>query len=260
MSSQATNSISINRSARDKKSWLFAFAIAGLVGPALLTAFGAIVSPLHLAAKYPNLVRISATGLAKLWFSLFLLQGAHSQRDLAIWWLPCVAINVGMYYTLGYMIWQSWRLFLRGPKLFTAVLLGGCVGLGLVSCLLGWWGPPILWHFPAGYRGWVVVQYGDSNCPPLATKGLYKVIVVDGRGRSCTSSRMPAGLRYLRFEYIDTSGAEQTLLSGWFQFLQVHSPQVSTQGIVQNLGRQMLFVGTDEERKQRMGEFPWLTP
>jgi len=246
--------------ALNKKSWLFAFAMVGFVVPALLTAFGAIVGLLRLEARFPSLVRIFATGLAKLWFSLFLLQGAYSQRDLVVWWLPCVAANVGMYYILGYILWPLLQLSLRGPRLFSAAVFAGCVGLGLVSYQIGWWGQPILWQFPAGYRGWVVVQYGDSNCSPLATKGLYKVIVVNGRGQSCTSSRMPTGLRYLRFEYIDPNGAEQILFSGWFQFLEVHGPQVSTQGIVQNLGRQVLFVGTEEERRQRAGEFPWLTP
>lgn len=258
MSSQVNNTV-FNRSVFDKKPWLFVFVLVGFVGPVLLTVFGAVVGLFHLDTRFPNLVRIFTTGLSKLWFSLFLLQSAHSQRDLVIWWLPCVAVNVGMYYILGYILWQLLRLFLRGPKLFSAAVFAGCVGLGLVSYQVGWWGQPILWQFPSGYRGWVVVQYGDSNCPPLASKGLYKVIVVNVRGRSCTSSRMPTGLRYLRFEYIDPNGAEHSLISGWFQFLEVRGPQISTQGIVQNLGRQVLFVGTEEERRQKTGEFPWLT-
>lgn len=241
---------------KSKKPWLFAFAIAGFTVPALITALGAVVAAFHIPLDHPGIIKPLIKGLTTLWFSLFLLQGADSQRDLAIWWIPCVAVNVGLYCLIGLIAWQSWRR----PKFSSFVLLAGCISFALISYLVGWWGQPVLWQFPEGYRGWVVVQWGDPNCPPLASKGLYKVILINTVGRLCTSSQMPTGFRYLRFEYINPNGAEQVMLSGWFRFLDFHGPQFFSMGAVYNLRRQMLFVGTDQERRQRIGELPWLAP
>jgi hypothetical protein len=260
VSSEGSHPATKGREPRGKKRWISAFAIAGFAGPALLTTFGAITGLFHVAPKFPVPVEVLIRGLTKLWFTLFLLQGAHNQGDLVIWWLPCVAANVALYCVIGLVAWWSWHLFIRWPKLSLGVLLAGCISSGMISYSLGWWGRPILWRFPADYRGWVVVQYEDSNCPPLTTKGFYKVIVINAVGRSCTSSQMPTGFRYLRFEYVDPNGAAQVLVSGWYGFLDVRTTQVFTLGVVQNLKRQVLFVGTDQERKQKQQEFPWLTP
>lgn len=258
MASEADNPVTAGRQPRGRRRWLFGFAIAGFTGPFLLTAFGAIAQLLHIGPKYPKFIEVLAKVLASSWFSLFLLQGAREQRDVVIWWLPCVAVNVGLYSLIGLVSWWIWRGFNLRRKLTVSAGLLGCVLLGVLAFLLGWWGQPVLWELPVGYRGWVVVQYEDSACPPLPRRGIYKVIAVDPAGRLCTSSPMPTGFRYLRFEYVNPSGTKQVMLSGWYGFLDVRTPQVSTAGVVEGVKRQVLFVGTDEERKGKEREFPWL--
>ena len=44
-------------------------------------------------------------------------------------------------------------------------------------------------EIPAGYRGYLVVQFEDASCPPLERRGDYEVIRFGDDGRACTSNR-----------------------------------------------------------------------
>jgi hypothetical protein len=44
-------------------------------------------------------------------------------------------------------------------------------------------------ELPAGYRGYLVVQFSDPSCPPLERRGEYEVIRFGEDGRACTSAR-----------------------------------------------------------------------
>jgi hypothetical protein len=82
-------------------------------------------------------------------------------------------------------------------------------GLLLLTFIMG---RPVLIEVPAGYRGWVIVRVEDDHCPPLATRGLFRVVSVPSSGRVCTSS--PELLKhptYVRFECIYPDGKRTSL-------------------------------------------------
>ncbi len=166
MHPEVNNGVTEGRKPQGIRRWLFGFAITGSAGPLLLTIFGVVAQLLHLGPKYPKFVEIPLKVLTSSWFSLFLLQGAHDQWDLVIWWLPCVAVNIGLYSLIGLVAWWMPRGIVLKPKLTLVAALTAFPAVGIVSFFLGWWGRPILCEIPAGYRGLVVVQYEDLKCPP----------------------------------------------------------------------------------------------
>jgi hypothetical protein len=127
------------------------------------------------------------------------------------------------------------------------LLLGIPVLAGLVLVVLylaGEIGRPIVYRLPGGYRGWAGIRYEDPTCPPLRTEGWYLVIPVGPDGRGCTSSPVPGGWRYSRYEYIYPDGRRRELSGPGEKVLLVgatgpQKPHVGT-----------LFVGSDEELKR----------
>jgi hypothetical protein len=119
------------------------------------------------------------------------------------------------------------------------------IGLILAALYLaGEVGQPIVYRFPGGYRGWAGIRYGDPTCSPLRTEGWYLVIPVGSDGRGCTSSPVPGGWRYRRYEYIYPDGRRRELSGPDEKVLLV----AATGPERPNVGT--LFVGSDEELKQ----------
>jgi hypothetical protein len=67
-------------------------------------------------------------------------------------------------------------------------------------------GKPILYQVSPNLQGWFTVQYNDMSCPPLATKGFSRVVVVPANRFACTSSPMEMRWHYFRFEYLTPDG------------------------------------------------------
>jgi hypothetical protein len=72
-------------------------------------------------------------------------------------------------------------------------------------------GRPVVYRFPAKYRGWAGVRYDDTKCSKMNTEKWYLVISFDVTGRACTSSPPPGGWRYYRYEYTDLDGSSHRL-------------------------------------------------
>src|SRR5262245_248868 len=107
---------------------------------------------------------------------------------------------------------KSWAR--RLGRMGRTVLLGICglVALALIVLyLVGEVGRPIQYRFTGEYRGWVGIRYEDPTCPPLRTEGWYLVIPVGPDGRGCTSSSVPGGWRYHRYEYLSSDGTRRVL-------------------------------------------------
>jgi hypothetical protein len=127
------------------------------------------------------------------------------------------------------------------------VLVGICALVGLVVVVLylaGEIGRPILYRLPDGYRGWAGIRYEDPRCPSLRTEGWYLVIAVGPDGRGCTSSPVPGGWRYRRYEYVYPDGRRRELSGPDEKVLLVgatgpRKPNVGT-----------LFVGSEGELKR----------
>jgi hypothetical protein len=89
----------------------------------------------------------------------------------------------------------------------------GCAVL-LCGVLLGVFvlGRPVLIEIPGDYKRWIVIRVDDTHCPPLTTRGLFRVVSVPISGKVCTSS--PELLKrptYVRFEYVYPDGRRQSL-------------------------------------------------
>jgi hypothetical protein len=129
---------------------------------------------------------------------------------------------------------------LRGVVLSVVIVLTGIAVLLAIAALAGALGRPLRWELPPGYRGWVVVRFDDPACPPLRGSGIYLVVPVTAAGRGCTSSPVPAGWRYYRYEYVGPDGTRTVIRSsGW---------DASSEIWPFTAGR--FFVGTKAERER----------
>jgi hypothetical protein len=81
-------------------------------------------------------------------------------------------------------------------------LLLASLGVLLVVVLVAVFGlgRPIKWIFPGDDGGWVTVQFNNPSCPPLRTEGVFWVVDVPEQKSTCTSTPLPHGLKYFRFE------------------------------------------------------------
>ena len=75
-------------------------------------------------------------------------------------------------------------------------------------------GRPVLYELPPNLNGWFTVQYDDASCPPLGTKGIYRVVVVAPNRFACTSSPMQTRRHIEKFEYVMSDGRTIRILDG----------------------------------------------
>lgn len=115
---------------------------------------------------------------------------------------------------------------------------------------------PVLWRFPQDYRGWVIMEFENPRCQPLARDRLYMVIPIAASGRGCTSTQFLEGWRYTQYRYIDSQGRETKLRAdGW-----------NTNSTVWPLSTSLekkqwyLFVGTQGELSRSWGSRPDRSP
>ncbi len=75
--------------------------------------------------------------------------------------------------------------------------------------------PPSIFLIPAGYVGWVRIEYEVSNAAPLPREGKYQLVRVDRNSTARTSSHLPEGWAHDQFFY--ESGRVRKALSnaGW---------------------------------------------
>lgn len=119
---------------------------------------------------------------------------------------------------------------------------------------LGW---PLRYELAAGYRGWVVIQYEDPACPPLQSKGIYLVIPIPPSGHACTSSPMPKGWRYTRYEYMSPDGTRRAIpWSGWNPDREIWAQSWAPVQRGVSFPRKSFFVGTNAELLKSWGAQP----
>lgn len=123
------------------------------------------------------------------------------------------------------------------------------VGLAVLTGNLG---RPVLWQLSPGFRGWVVVEYEKPDCPPLPTEGIRLVIGVPPSGHACTSSPMPKGWRYERYEYVLANGRRRVIPSnGWDS-----NSEITPLSVNLKKKTEFLFVGSREELNKSWGSRP----
>jgi hypothetical protein len=93
---------------------------------------------------------------------------------------------------------------------------------------------PIQFEVPEGYRGWAELYYDDPTCPPLRTRGIFRVVPISAEGRGCAPEGFWEGWTHIRFVSVSPDGT-----------------RTSTEGHVHGSDpkrrRFLLFIGTEEE-------------
>lgn len=76
-------------------------------------------------------------------------------------------------------------------------------------------GLPYRYEIPAGYKGWIVMQFDNPTCSPLERDVLFYVIRIGKKGGMCTSDHRNPKFRYQKFEYVDARGNRTATQSPW---------------------------------------------
>jgi hypothetical protein len=71
-----------------------------------------------------------------------------------------------------------------------------------------------LYEIPEGFTGWVLIEFGRSNCPPLSTKHGKSVVPIGSNGRYCTSSDLEDGWAKDTYFFVGKSRSE-IQATGW---------------------------------------------
>jgi len=103
---------------------------------------------------------------------------------------------------------------------------------------------PFVFEVPAGYKGWVSVEFfvDRPDCPALPVQGGLQVIRVPQNGRLCTISALGFGDAKDEYYFVDAAGQRTDAHD------HIHREHVAIEG--PSPGRQIyerFFVGTDEE-------------
>jgi len=144
------------------------------------------------------------------------------------------------------------RKAIRIAVAVVAVVILLALAGGVAAFLSQGVGRPIRWELPNGYRGWLVVEYEVPRCPALPTSGMYLVIKASAEGRACTSSPAPTGWRYHKYEHVGPDGARTTVRSVGHTDRQVWPITYGPAG-----NRELIFIGTEAELRQRWNTAPW---
>jgi hypothetical protein len=127
------------------------------------------------------------------------------------------------------------RTFARMLLLMTVLVVGGCQNPKR---------PPFIFEIPAGYRGWVTVQFFRPDCPEMATEGEKVVVKIPANGDLCTGTPMGFGDVQDEFYYVDASGNRTDARSD------VRQEHVAIEGAAPKKKIfERFFVGTEAELK-----------
>ncbi len=142
----------------------------------------------------------------------------------------------------------------RAAVVLSVVIVGAILSWSLVLIATGEVSRPKRWVFPEGFRGWVVVRYRNTSCPPLRTDGIFYVLPIPASGQACTSNSLGTGWTYERFEYSQKNGRQVGIPAG-----DGHDSTVAVWNIASSGDslEQYLFVGTRTELDQSWNVAPY---
>jgi hypothetical protein len=103
--------------------------------------------------------------------------------------------------------------------------------------------PPFIYEIPAGYKGWVSVQFYRPDCPELPTEGEKIVVKLPPNGRLCSGTALGFGKAADEFYYVDASGNRTDARADVFQ------EHVALEGTAPKSIYERFFVGTEAELK-----------
>ena len=131
------------------------------------------------------------------------------------------------------------RVFARMLLLMTA--------LGVVLAIAGCENPtrpPFIYEIPAGYKGWVSVQFYRPDCPEMKTEGEKIVVPLPADGKLCTGTPLGYGEAADEYYYVDASGNRTDARAD------VRNEHVAIEGASPGkMVFERFFVGTEAELK-----------
>jgi hypothetical protein len=115
-------------------------------------------------------------------------------------------------------------------------------------------GRPIKWIFPNDHAGWVSVQFHNPSCPPLISQSIYLIVEIPQSKSFCTSTPLPHGLKYFRFEARQADAGTVRLQWG------ASGGSIWPVAYKEDSGWYLLFVGTKQQFNHNGGmPRPWIS-
>lgn len=72
--------------------------------------------------------------------------------------------------------------------------------------------PPTRYDLPAGFDGWVIVEYGVVGAPPLPVEHGTRVMTIPAGGRLVTSTPQERGIIHNRFFFVAADGTRTPIV------------------------------------------------
>ncbi|MES1240048.1 MAG: hypothetical protein ABUT39_00375 [Acidobacteriota bacterium] len=103
--------------------------------------------------------------------------------------------------------------------------------------------PPFIFEIPAGYKGWVSVQFFRPDCPEVPLEGEKVVVKIPANGSLCTGTPLGFGEVRDEYYYVDASGNRTDARAD------VRQEHVAIEGAAPKKIFERFFVGTEAELK-----------
>lgn len=110
--------------------------------------------------------------------------------------------------------------------------------------------PPSRFLIPAGYVGWVRVEYRVGSAAPLPREGKYLLVKVDGQGRLQTSTDLPSGWGRDQFFYYNGNVRQALSNAGWCKGGMIWGEMAEPNGTSGTI--QKFFVGNEDQFRMEM--------
>lgn len=104
--------------------------------------------------------------------------------------------------------------------------------------------PPFIFEIPAGYKGWVSVEFFQPDCPQMPTEGEKIVVKIPANGRLCTGTPLGFGAAADEYYYVDAAGNRTDARAD------VRQEHVAMEGAAPRYIFERFFVGTEAELKR----------
>lgn len=110
--------------------------------------------------------------------------------------------------------------------------------------------PPSRFLIPAGYAGWVRVEYRAERAAPLPREGKFLLVRVERDGTARTSSDLPEGWARDQFFYYSGSGRQALSNAGWCKGGMIWAEEASRGEHIITV--QKFFVGTEDQFRREV--------
>src|SRR5207247_2541157 len=108
---------------------------------------------------------------------------------------------------------------------------------------------PAVFEIPAGYRGWVEIDFERSDCQPLPKRDGHLVLSITPEGTLCTSSKFEEGWARDKYYYAGTP-RRKLEVTGWSEGGLIWAGTYTGKGDGRSKDRYYrFFVGTEAEYK-----------